>query len=321
MHAEKSADALTLSIIIVSWNVCDLLQECLRSVQANLSLPPDEYEIIVVDNASDDGSVEMVRRDFAAVSLIANEENLGFGVANNQAFRACRGQWILLLNPDAVVVDESIVRMLDILKNDPEIGAVGARLMNTDGSRQASSAGSFPTTSNVACHYLFLSHLLPANLLPPALFLARDPETVLEVDWVSGACMMLRAAALERTIFDERFFMYGEDMELCARLWAKGWKVVHAPGARVVHLLGGSMRRQSSPEILSSALTGPRTVYLMLHGRRQLFLYDLSIVTGFLLRWGLYRMGAFAGLGNGLAGRARAAKRYAGIAWGLMRES
>lgn len=321
MHPEKPADALTLSIIIVSWNVRDLLRECIRSVQSNLSLPPDEYEIIVVDNASDDGSAEMVRRDFEAVSLIANEKNLGFGVANNQAFRACRGRWVLLLNPDALVVDESITRMLDVLENDPEIGAVGARLTNTDGSRQASSAGSFPTTSNVACHYLFLNRLLPARLLPPALFLARDPETVREVDWVSGACMMLRCAALEGTIFDERFFMYGEDMELCARLRANGWNVVHAPGARVIHYLGGSMKRQSSPKILSTALTGPRTVYLMLHGRRQLFLYDLSIVTGFLLRWGLYRLGAFVGLGNGLGDRARAAKRYAGVAWELMRES
>src|SRR5262249_26266572 len=127
---------VTLSVIIVSWNVRDLLRDCLRSLYGEMELTAGRWEIIVVDNASADGSAEMVHNEFANVCVLANSENAGFAKANNQALTSCRGEFILLLNPDTVVQDHAVDRMLRIMQAQPEIGALGCRLLNTDGSLQ-----------------------------------------------------------------------------------------------------------------------------------------------------------------------------------------
>src|SRR5438045_643610 len=192
-----------LSIVIVNWNVRDLLRTCLHSIREQMQLPPAAYEVIVVDNASIDGSVEMLRREFSDVALVANPDNRGFGRANNQALSLCRGAYIVLLNPDTEVLDHALDRMVLHLEGAPRVAALGCRLLNSDGSLQRWTAGAFPTLWNLMCHFLFLDWVLPRPLRPQPLFLDRDVRHDFEPEWVSGACMALRREALGDTIFNE----------------------------------------------------------------------------------------------------------------------
>jgi GT2 family glycosyltransferase len=279
---------LRVSVIVVNWNVRDLLRECLRSLDRLTPLNSDDAEILVVDNDSSDGSVGMLRREFPTVSVIANRENVGFGRANNQAFARCRGRYVLLLNPDTVVLDDAVARMTELLDARADVGAVGSRLVNPDGSLQRWTAGAFPSVWNLACHYFFVDRLIPAGLRPRSPFLEQDVADDADVDWVSGACLMLRRAAVGETIFDERFFMYGEDLDLCERLRRRGWRVLYAPRATVIHHHGASIEQQAAV-VQAHALKGPRSFYQMHHGRSWLWLYDLVTASGFFIRWLGYR--------------------------------
>src|SRR5262249_36157115 len=142
---------LTLSVIVVNWKVRNLLRECLQSLRRQMRLPSEAWEVIVVDNDSRDGSVEMVRAEFPEAKLIANRENVGFGRANDHAFPFCRGRYVLLLNPDTVVLDHAADRMLEIMEARPEIGALGCRLLNSDGTFQRWTGGNLPRLLNVTC--------------------------------------------------------------------------------------------------------------------------------------------------------------------------
>lgn len=278
-----------LSVIIVNWNVRELLRGCLESLKTQMKLDSAEYEILVVDNASSDGSVEMLQECFGDdVRLTVNRDNVGFGRANNQVLGDCRGPFILLLNPDTTVVEGAVDQMLGFMRAHPEIGALGCRLINSDGSFQRASAGSFPTIRNVAWNYLFLNRLLPTRWAPPPLFL-ENGEGTHDVDWVSGAAMMLRRDAVQDRLFDERFFMFGEDMELCDRLHRDGRRVVYMGDASIVHLLGRSLEKQVSGEITAAALEGPRLYYVLRHGRSRVWWYDLILLIGSLMRWPVYR--------------------------------
>jgi GT2 family glycosyltransferase len=282
------AAELRLSVIVVNWNVRDLLRDCLSSLSTFERLQSEESETFVVDNDSSDGSVEMLRREFPVVSVMANRQNVGFGRANNQAFAHCRGRYVLLLNPDTVILDDAVARMSEILDSHPDVGAVGSRLVNPDGSLQRWTAGAFPSVWNLACHYFFINRLLPSSLRPSSPFLERDIADSTAVDWVSGACLLLRRAALGETIFDERFFMYGEDLDLCERLGSRGWRVMYAPRATVIHYHGASIEQQAAA-VQAHALKGPRSFYQMHHGRSWLWLYDLVTAGGFFIRWLAYR--------------------------------
>lgn len=274
---------MDLSIIIVNWKVRDLLRACLESVYREAELPRERFEVVVVDNDSRDGSVEMVRAEFPQVRLIASPDNSGFGKANNQGFALCSGRLILLLNPDTVVIDHAIDRMMRHLDADPSIAVLGCRLLNGDRTLQRWTGGGFLSVPSAACHYLFLHRILPRRLCPRSLYLERDAAHDIEVDWISGAVMLLRREQLGTTIFDERFFMYGEDMELCERLGKKG-RVVYSPVASIIHYQGASMAQQSG-EVLFSSLKGPRSYYRLRHGGTWLWVIDLLTAIGFLGRW------------------------------------
>jgi GT2 family glycosyltransferase len=217
---------------------------------------------------------------------VENAENIGFGRANNLAFRRARGEFVLLLNPDTVVIDGAADRMLALMRQRPDAACIGSRLLNADGSFQRWTGGGQPTLANCAAHFLLLYKILPARILPPPLYLEDQPPAEREVGWVSGACMMLRRSAVPEPLFDERFFMYCEDLDLCARLIAAGWKVLYAPAAAVIHLDGRSMALQT-PEIRVSQMRSLRHVFAQRHGRAQLFLYDLVILAGFSIRYAL----------------------------------
>lgn len=313
---------MRLSILIVNWNVRDLLRECLRSVLEETDNRRQEWgeeiEIIVVDNDSRDGSVDMVRSEFPGVRLIANDRNVGFGAANDQGYQGSRGGYVLLLNPDTMITGSAIGHLLDFMDRQPRVGAVGCRLLNTDGSLQRWTGGAFPNLANVACHYLFLDRLLPARLRPRPLFLDRDAQEDLDVGWVSGACMMLRREALGGSIFDPRFFLYGEDLELCYRLKHGGWGVVYTPSASIVHHQGASMKQQAG-EIMLSSLKGPRYFLLLTRSRAEVVLIDLLTLMGFGLRGILYGIAAVLRPGRGYAAKAESSLHYLGVALRVMR--
>ena len=303
-----------VSIIIVNWKVRELLRDCLRSVRDASGLAPDEMQVIVVDNNSGDGSVAMVAAEFPEVALIANTDNPGFGRANNQALPLCTGRYVFLLNPDTVILNGAIRRMLEHIEAAPDVAVMGCRLVNADRSLQRWTGGAFPRAWNVANHYLFLDRLLPRSLRPPPLYLDHDAPTDIDVDWVSGACMILRTSMLGGKLFDTAFFMYGEDMELCHRLKLAGHRVVYTPVASIIHYQGASMKQQQG-DVLLSSLKGPRQFYRQMRGERALWWIDLMTITGFALRCALYTICSWLRPRAGYAAKAASSKDLMHRAW------
>lgn len=301
----------SVSIVIVNWKVRDLLRLCLQSVFEQALMPASSFEVIVVDNDSGDGSVEMLRDEFPMVTVIASATNVGFGAANNLALARCRGKYILLLNPDTVVLDHALDVLLERISARPDIALLGCRLLNGDRSLQKWTGGTFPTLWNVACHYLFLDRILPRALRPSALYLERDVNTDIEVDWICGACMIFSRDKVGDFIFDESFFMYGEDMELCQRLGHFG-KIVYTPAVSIIHYQGASMKQQQGDALLSS-LKGLRSIFLMNHPKAQTWLFDAVTLAGFGLRWILYSLS-----GAHYREKARSSKQFMQLAWKIM---
>ena len=226
---------MDVSVIVVNLNSLDLLRNCLRSVYDNLGRL--ETEVFVVDNASTDGSHEMVRGDFPQVRLIQNKENLGFSKANNQALESSCGRYVFLLNNDAYLLPGSLQKMVMFMDSHLNTGVVGPRLLNEDGSTQPST-NNFPTLLAMSANKLIgVSHPL-ARLIKGFSMQHWGYDYTREVDMVAGACMGIRREALERVgLLDENIFMYHEDTDFCYRMIKAGWKVCFYPGAEVVHLL------------------------------------------------------------------------------------
>ncbi len=271
-------------------------------------------QIIVVDNHSEDGSAEMVAHEFPDVTLIANKDNPGFGRANNQALPLCTGRYVLLLNPDTLVLDDAVARMVQRMDARTDVAAMGCRLVNADGSLQRWTGGAFPRLLNVARHYLFLDVLLPRSLRLPPLYLDHDTQAELDVDWVTGACMILRREMLAERLFDPAFFMYGEDMELCQRLKLAGHRVVYSPAATIVHYQGASMKQQRG-DVLLSSLKGPRQFYRQTRGERALWCFDAVTVMGFGLRCILYSLAGWLRPARGFADKSASSKDLMYRAW------
>jgi N-acetylglucosaminyl-diphospho-decaprenol L-rhamnosyltransferase len=229
-----------LSVVIVSWNTRELLQRCLASVYADLKgRDAAEYEVWVVDNASGDRTAEMVRRAFPQANLLANLENTGFARANNQAMAECRGQYILLLNPDTIVQLGCINDLVAFLDRNANAGAVGARLLNPDGSLQP-SCSPIPRLGSEALRMLHLDDMFRTSYRM-AEWSVQSPR---RVDVVQGACMLLRAGALEQVgLLDEAYFIYSEEVDLCYRLSQAGWSIYWVPTAAVVHYGGQSTQQ------------------------------------------------------------------------------
>ena len=306
--------SIEASIIVVNWRVRDLLRACLQSIRDQAGLAMDRLEVIVVDNDSRDGSVEMVRAEFPEVRLIANADNPGFGKANNQAMPWCNGRFIVLLNPDTVLLDAAIQKMIRRMDQRPDVAVMGCRLLNADGSLQRWTGGAFPRALNLANHYLFLDQILPKAMRPMSLYLDHDPADEIDVDWVSGAFMILRTNMLKGKLFNPDFFMYGEDMELCHRLKLAGHKVVYSPAASIIHYQGASMKQQQG-DVLLASLKGPRQFYKQMRGSGAVWIYDFFTVVGFALRWFLYSAMNWLRPGRGYASRADSSVDLMRRAW------
>ena len=231
-----------LSVVVVSFNVRGWLAACLRSLEA--AAPALRLEVFVVDNASRDGSADMVTREFPGATLMRNAANRGFAPANNQALRLCRGRHVLLLNPDTEVREGGLAELVAFLDTHADVGIVGAQLLNPDGSLQPSGNALRPGWSYVVdalpLHRLGLRR--SRSYLEPG----RNYEEVREVGEVSGACLMMRREVQETVgLLDERFFFCYEDVDLCIRVRKAGWRVIYDPVAKVVHHGGRSMPADS----------------------------------------------------------------------------
>ncbi len=234
--------APALSICIVNWNVRELLRRSLASIYASpLASAPDAVEVIVVDNASSDGSAEMVRSEFPQVVLVENYENVGFTRGNNQALELAHGRHVLFLNPDTEVVGDALGVMVRYLDAHADVGAVGPQLRYPNGSIQPSRRR-FPTAATLFLESTLLQRWFPRNAVLDRFYMADMPDDVeQEVDWLVGAALMARREALEEVGgFDERFFMYSEELDWCRRAKAAGWKIVYLPEAIIVHHEGRS---------------------------------------------------------------------------------
>lgn len=236
-----------LSIIIVSWNVRGLLRQALTSIYNAYEYNVNAYEesratpeIIVVDNASRDGAVAMLRENFPAVRVIANAENRGFTGGNNQGIAAAQGDYLLLLNPDTEVVDRALQRMIDYLAAHPDVGMVGPQLRYPDGAVQ-SSRRRFPTLPVLFLESTWLESLAPRRLLRRYYMQDRADDATQDVDWIMGAAMLTRREVVaEVGGMDEGFFMYSEELDWCRRIKAAGWRIVYLPEAKIIHYEGKS---------------------------------------------------------------------------------
>lgn len=232
---------MDLSIAIVSWNTRGLLDECLKSIFETTQ--GIEFAVVVVDNASSDGSQEMVREKYPQVRLIENTGNVGFSRANNQAYEAVESEFFLLLNPDTVVRGDAMKRMTDFLRDNPKAGAVGPLVLNDDGSLQYSWA-KFPTVWSEAMGRLDRS--IDGLAQAP---ITADEVRALEpfpTGWVGGCAMMVRREAARQTgLMDESLFMYCEETDWCLRLDRAGWGIWVEPRAEIVHY-GGKSSEQAS---------------------------------------------------------------------------
>jgi len=230
---------IDVSVVIVSYNTRELLRDCLRSVSDQSK--EVAVEAIVVDNASQDESQSMVKTEFPFVTLLENTENLGFAKANNLGIRASKGRYVALVNSDVVVLEGCLQRLVRFMDAHPAVGMVGPRILNADRSLQP-SCRTFPSLWNNFSQAIGLSRLFPRSSFFgdwSMKYWAHD--TVREVDALSGCFWMLRQKALDEVgLLDERFFMYGEDLDWCRRFHDAGWGVHFYPEAEAVHFGGAS---------------------------------------------------------------------------------
>jgi len=243
-----------VSIIIVSFNTKDLLRECLLSIKKSQT-DGIRYEVIVVDNASADGSVDMVKEEFKDVILVANKENLGFTKGNNIGIKKAQGRYILFLNSDTVVSPNTLSKMVEFMDEHRDAGTATCRVDLPNGKLDDSCHRGFPTPWRSFSHFSGLSKLFPRSTLFAGYNLTYlDLNTVHQVDSCSGAFMIVRRESGEEIgWWDEDFFWYGDDLDFCYRLKEKGWKIYFVPVVKILHYKGASGGIKKISQHLTSA--------------------------------------------------------------------
>jgi len=261
-----------LSIIIVSFNDKSHLEECLSSIKENAQNM--DFEILIVDNNSSDGSQEFIKQNYPKIKLIANEENAGFAIALNRGIRESEGEFFLFLNPDTVIYPEALSLLLEELKINPRVGAIGPALLREENAYQVSFGK----------RVSFVSEIFQKFLLNPFYKLRlKSIQTRKEVGWLSAACLMTRKEVLEDVgLFDENFFLYFEDIDLCYRIRKKGWSLLFFPQARVFHK-GGTSTQQDKVRSRFEYRRSQLYFYQKHNSKVSLFLLRLYFVLNFSL--------------------------------------
>lgn len=250
---------IDVSFIVVSYNTRELTRGCLRSIEEQSV--GFRYEIIVVDNASSDGSAEMVAGDFPGVQLVANEQNLGFARANNQAFELAAGRYVLLLNPDTEILDNAVRDCLEFAERQPDAGVIGCRVRLPNGEQQST------VFRYLRPWYLLINLFVPNRLIRRSRLLGRiryvgiDLDRVQEVEVIAGCFMLVRREVLEQVGgMDGDFFMYGEEAEWCFRIRRAGWRNLYLPGPTILH--HGAQSAKQSTEKMTVAMCRGQLLFI-----------------------------------------------------------
>jgi len=270
-----------LAIIIVNYNAEKFLLECLDSIYAQTK--QISFDVWVVDNNSMDASVPMVQQNFPQVNLIENKENVGFAKANNQAIAKCTDDYILLLNPDTLILENAIEKMVDFMDGNPTFGICGCKVLNEDGTLQLACRRSIPTPGVAFFRLTGLSKLFPKSKTMAKYNLTYlDPDKSQEVDAVSGAFLMIRRKVVDSIgLLDERFFMYGEELDWCIRAKEAGWTVMYYPDAEIVHYKGECSKFNHR----KAALEFYRSMYLF---HKKHFAGDCNPIINFIIYTGIF---------------------------------
>ena len=266
-----------ISICVVNWNTREDLRLCLSSIRDSGMEP----ETIVCDNASSDGSAEMVRHNYPEFILISNKKNIGFGRANNLCFEKCSQKYVLIANPDIIVEKTALENLKSVLDNDSTIGAVGALLLDSDGVPQKHYYRKFPSLlQHLIFHTVLRIIFLHFNFIRYRLWEDNtETEQIIDVDQPPGACILIRRDLLSHIGgFDERFDLFYEDVDLCKRIKNAGFRIVMNPGARIIHSGQKSLNKEL-PSNLKHLFFQSGTLYFRLHkGAWQAFIYKIIYI-------------------------------------------
>lgn len=304
-----------LSVLIVTWNCRQLIGPCLDHLFASRLTEP--FEVIVVDNQSRDGTAAAIRARGEAITVIEPGENLGFGRGNNLAASHARGDYLLLLNPDAYLTDpDALPRLLDALRAGQlqDLGAVGPRLNNPDGSHQIGDGGFAPTLGNIVRHVTLVSRIVPVAHG----FYVNHPAAMrrerIAVNWLAATCLLVTRTAYDAVSgFDPRFFMYGEDVDLGIRLTKAGYRLALLPGISVVHLQGATQR--TDPDDIHISTGWIDAIFALHQGKGWREVTNRWAIAGTMLAGYTARALAYAAGGARGRKRAGAMMRYARYGW------
>ena len=284
---------MRLSVVFLNYNTRDLTRQALSSVLA--AAEGLEAEIFVVDNASVDGSADMVAEEFPHVKLIRNAANVGFAAGNNVALRQVTGEYALLINTDTIVRRDALRTMVEFLDEHPEAGACGCKILDPDGTLQLDSRRGFPTPLAAFCKMSGLSRFFPKHPLIAHYHLTYlDPEQTAEVEVLSGSCMMVRKAAMDQVgLLDEDYFMYGEDIDWCYRFHQAGWKIYYVPKTSIIHFRGESGR--GTPLRILYRKSRAMSIFVNKHMARRYRFFPLWLLQVGIALHGTFRFLARAG--------------------------
>ena len=284
---------MRLSVVFLSYNTRDLTRQALSAVCA--AAEGLEVEIFVVDNASADGSADMVAEEFPEVELICNAANVGFAAGNNVALRQVAGEYALLINTDTIVRRDALRTMVEFLDAHPQAGACGCKILDPDGTLQLDSRRGFPTPLAAFCKMSGLSRLFPKHPLIAHYHMTYlDPEQTAEVEVLSGSCMMVRKAAMDQVgLLDESYFMYGEDIDWCYRFHQAGWKIYYVPTTAIIHFRGESGR--GTPLKILYRKSQAMSIFVDKHMARRYRFFPLWLLQVGIALHGTFRFLARAG--------------------------
>ncbi|OGF49462.1 MAG: hypothetical protein A2231_12285 [Candidatus Firestonebacteria bacterium RIFOXYA2_FULL_40_8] len=279
---------MDVSVIIVSWNVKDYLQKCLASVYRGTK--GVSFEIFVVDNASTDGSADMVKREFPEVKVILNSENHGFARANNQALEKCAGEYVLFLNPDTEIKENAVEQLVKFLGSKQDAAAAAPKLIYEDGRLQLLSK-SFPSLFTELMESLFLDNAFPKSRFFNRIFMGNwEHDSTREVDHPAGACLMVKMDILKKTgFFDEEFFMYYEDTDLCFRIKKTGGRIFLVHDILVVHH-GAKSSGQSPAEAPDWMAESKLRYFRKNYGTAGMFIFGCELVLRTLIVYLLFNL-------------------------------